>query len=114
MRGGIASTIMKLMCRLPNAVIVLCTPISGRGSSGKLDLNLSGSEGMRKLAEVVKEVGFKMSIPVIDVFGTDGINGLNRTRYISDSIHPYTIEGNKMVARAIIGGLKGIEPNIDF
>ena len=113
-KGGIASTVMKMQAWMPNAIIVLCTPISGRP-----DINVSGDEidptlqsNMINVAKAVKDVANLMSIPCIDVYGTDGINGLNRNKYISDIIHPYKLGGRKMVARAIIGGLKGIIPNI--
>lgn len=109
-KGGIASTIMKLQAWMPNAVIVLMTPISGRGEEGELNLELTSK--MTEIADAVKDVHNLMSIPCIDVYGTCGINGLNRTRYITDTIHPYSEDGSKMVARAVIGGMKGITPNM--
>lgn len=113
-KGAIASTIMKMQAWMPNAILVLCTPMSGRP-----DASLSGDEidptlksNMISVAKAVKEVANLMSIPCIDVYGTDGINLLNRNRFISDIIHPYKLAGKKMLARTIIGGLKGIMPNI--
>lgn len=107
LKGAIASTIMKLQMWMPQAVIVVCTPISGNGTIGQL--NKTGF-GLYRAVAPTKDACLKMSIPCIDVFGTDGINGMNRTSYIADGIHPYTKEGSKMIARAIIGGLKCIEP----
>ena len=96
---------------MPNAILVLCTPISGRfNQAGQMNLSLRNE--MEEIADIVRDMGRIMSIPVIDVYATDGINGLNRIRYISDTIHPYSEAGNKMVARAVIGGLKGIMPNL--
>ena len=109
-RGGIASTIMKLQAWMPNAVIVLMTPISGKGTQGELNPELTSK--MTEIADIVKEMHNLMSIPCIDVYGTCGINGLNRTLYITDTIHPYSENGSKMIARAVIGGLKGIIPNM--
>lgn len=109
-KGGIASTIMKLQAWMPNAVIVLMTPISGRGEEGELNLELTSR--MTEITNAVKDVHNLMSIPCIDVYGTCGINGLNRTRYITDTIHPYSEDGSKMIARAVIGGMKGIIPNM--
>ena len=60
----------------------------------------------------MKEVAQFMSIPCIDVFGTTGINNINSKDYITDGTHPYTIQGNKALARAVIGGLKGIIPKL--
>lgn len=111
-RGGIASTIMKLQAWMPNAVLVLCTPISGEGVSGEMNKNLRHND-MELVASIVKDMARIMSIPCIDVYATDGINGLNRLRYIADGIHPYLEDGKKMIARAIIGGLKTILPNFD-
>lgn len=36
----------------------------------------------------VFETCHEFSIPVIDVFGTCGINQFNRATYIKDSVHP--------------------------
>lgn len=115
-KGGIASTIMKLQAWMPNAILVLCTPISGNGVSGQIDtkagnITQASDRNMIKLADMVMEMSKMFHIPCIDVNRNDGINGLNRTRYIADTIHPYTEDGRKMVARAIIGGLKTILPN---
>ena len=107
LKGAIASTIMKLQMWMPQAIIVVCTPISGQGTTGQF--NKTGF-GLYEAVAPTKDACLKMSIPCIDVFGTDGINGMNRTSYIADGIHPYTKEGSKMIARAIIGGLKCIEP----
>ena len=109
-RGAICSTIMKLQAWIPNAVIVLMTPISGRGKEGELNVNLTDAT-MQNLAKACRDVHDLISVPLIDVYASDGINGLNRTRYIKDGIHPYLEDGKKMVARAIIGGLKYIIPN---
>lgn len=108
LEGGIASTIMKLQAWMPNAVIILGTPINGQGTTGQLRPD---ANGLYKQVQHVKNVGLRFSIPVIDVYATCGINGLNRTDYITDNIHPYSVAGSKMVARAIIGGFKTILPN---
>ncbi len=108
LEGGIASTIMKLQAWMPNAVIILGTPINGQGTTGQLRPD---ANGLYKQVEHVKNVGLRFSIPVIDVYATCGINGLNRTEYITDTIHPYSVAGSKMIARAIIGGFKTILPN---
>lgn len=111
-RGGIASTILKMQAWMPNAILVLCTPISGRYSPAEdININLTDTD-MELIADIVRDMAKLMSIPLIDMYATDGINGLNRLRYISDSIHPYKLDGKKMLARAVIGGLKGIMPNI--
>lgn len=112
-RGGIASIIMKLQAWMPNAVLILCTPISGNGTANQRDMTLSSDRHMIRLADDVMAMSKRLHIPCIDVNRNDGINGINRISYIYDSIHPYTVNGKKMVARAIIGGLKTILPNFD-
>ena len=110
LKGGIASTLMTLQLWMPNAIIVLMSGISGQGTAGELNENIN--DGLTKTAQAIREMSHLTSIPCIDTFATDGINGWNRTTYIADSIHPYTVAGSKMFARAVIGGLKSILPNI--
>lgn len=116
-KGGIASVVMKLQAWMPNALIVLMTPISGvytGGYDNVRDLENTESAKMKKLAEIVKDVSFRMSIPCIDVYGTDGINSLNKKirNYITDGIHPYSDAGCKVIARAIISKMISIIPNL--
>jgi hypothetical protein len=113
MEGGLASTIMKLQAWMPQAIIVVGTPISGRANgSNDGELNPALLTVLYDQCSHVKNVANQLSIPVIDVYATCGINGLNRTKYITDTIHPYSVDGSKMIARAIIGGLKTILPNL--
>ena len=114
-RGGIASTYMKLQAWMPQALIVLMSPISGvyvNGNDGVKDLENPESAKMKKLAETVKDIAFRLSVPFIDVYGTDCINSLNKKlrNYITDGIHPYSDAGCKVIARAIISGLQSIVP----
>lgn len=112
MEGGLASTIMKLQAWMPQAIIVVGTPISGRADGNNAsELNQALKTTLFAQCKHVKNVANQLSIPVIDVYATCGINGLNRTKYITDTIHPYSVAGSKMIARAIIGGLKTILPN---
>ena len=114
-RGAIASTYMKLQAWMPQALIVLMSPISGvyvNGNDGVKDLENPESAKMKKLAETVKDIAFRLSVPFIDVYGTDCINSLNKKlrNYITDGIHPYSDAGCKVIARAIISGLQSIVP----
>jgi len=107
--GAIASTIMKLRAVLPNAKIILGTPISGRGSTGVLNPGMDddATVGTLALRNLVMRTAEEFSVPCVDVYGTCGINGLNRTEYITDGIHPNRF-GGEMLARGIIGGFKRI------
>ena len=111
LRGGILSTVMKLQLWMPNAIIVLTTGISGQGVTGELLPDEVNRSIFMNIANAVRDMGKLSAIPVIDTFANDGINGWNRTTYITDTIHPYTVAGGKMIARAVIGGLKMILPN---
>ena len=109
-RGAVASTIMKLQLWMPNAVIVLMSGISGRGETGQINTAIN-SGGLMQSAEAIREMSKLTSVPCIDTFASDGINGWNRVSYISDTIHPNNA-GCKMLARAIIGGMKCILPKV--
>lgn len=110
LKGGMASTIMKMQAWMPQAIIIAVTPLPGRGTTGQIVTNLVTNETTKSI--YVRDVARLMSLPVIDLNANSGINGLNRTTYITDEVHPYNQAGNKMLARTIIGGLKGIMPNI--
>lgn len=118
-RGGIASTYMKLQAWMPQALIVLMSPISGvyvNGNDDVMDLENPESAKMKKLSETVKDIAFRLSVPFIDVYGTDCINSLNKKlrNYVTDGIHPYSNAGCNVIARAIISGLHSIVPNINY
>lgn len=110
LKGGIASTIMKMQAWMPQAIIIIATPLPGRGTTGQINLVPVTDEYTKSI--YVRDVAKIFSIPIIDVNANSGINGLNRTTYISDGVHPYSLTGNKMLARTIIGGLKGINPKL--
>lgn len=114
-QGGIASTIMKLQAWMPDAKVILMTPVSGvYATSGEVDGNFDNEQAalMYQLRGEVLSIASRMSIPCIDNYGTDGINSLNRTRYIADNIHPTTARGRDALAMSVIGGLISIIPNI--
>ncbi len=106
--GGLLSTIMKIQIWCPNALLAIGTPLSGRGVQGQNNTDIGTIEYDKSLK--IKEIANKMSIPIIDVYGTTGINGLNRINYISDTVHPYLDEGTKALARSLSIGIDGIRP----
>lgn len=117
-KGGLAETIRKIQVRCPDAIIVVATPLSGLGSAANYVANGNG-DTIADFALAVKDVAFRMSTPCIDIFGNCGINPQNRTEYLrEDNVHPtYGTSiadndgtGSAMIARAMIGGLKGILP----
>lgn len=110
LKGGVASTIMKLNAWMPQALIVIGTPLSGRGSVGQISTDVNIEEYSK--SEIIKEMAKRCSCPCVDVFATDGIMPFNRTSYITDMVHPYNSAGQKMLARAVIAGLKNVMPLI--
>jgi len=118
-KGGLASAIVKIQTRVPNAVLVIGTLLSGAGETAGVNMTaervngigLKPSDYRKATIEVANEFG----IPVVDVFSTTGINQFNRATYIADEFHPYSIgglnKGNKALARAVSGGLVLVKPN---
>lgn len=108
--GAVASTIMKFQAWMPNALIVIGTPLSGEGVSGQVRTSLGTGNYPKALK--IKEIAGMTSCPCIDVYEISGISPFNRLTYISDAVHPYLEEGKMMLARAIISGLKDIFPKM--
>lgn len=120
--GAIASTIMKLQVRCPNAIIVVATPLSRwytpdfqptttTTTNEPYENGTHNGVNTMDVADVEIKVARYMAMPHIDVNGTCGINGFNWSEYM-DGVHPYPENGKKMLARTIIGGLKNIHPMI--
>lgn len=114
--NAILSIIHKLQVRCPNAVIIVGTPISGYqyGLNPANAATTSMSQAMADYtrAENIKKAAHLMASPVVDMFGTDGINPLNRNHYMADMIHPFTENGSKALARACSSGLLTILPKL--
>ena len=108
--GALASTIMKLQTRCPNAIIVVATPLSKWDGNNQY---VSNGKSLFELSEIIMETARYMGINCIDVNGTCQINGVNFNECISDGTHPYHEEGKKMLAHAIIDGLRKISPLLD-
>ena len=103
--GDILSTIMKLRKRCPNALIILCTPLGGRGQTqGQNELNQDrtfGQDTFDIANEIIKQSRY-MSTMCIDLYANCGITPYNRGTYIKDSVHPNETNGTKAIARYII------------
>lgn len=111
--NAIISTIMKLQIWCPNAKIVIGTQLSGRGPvDGSNTANLNTAISQWESAQITKKVAGVMSIPCIDIYGTDGINPLNRHDYIADEVHPYKENGCKMLVSALCGGFNSLIPKL--
>lgn len=122
-KGAVAATVVKIQEKVPGAVVVLASPLSGRGPESAEGSGLPDNRDAEEFVsnelglttedyrDAMEEVAQAMSIPFIDVYGTTGINQWNRSKYIRDVVHP-SERGGMAVARSVIGGLEQIKPNI--
>ena len=104
----------KLITKFPNARIITMTPVGGRTETekGNTDKQFYIRDlCMTDFANAVKEVSAYYGIPCIDINGESGISTLNHDTYIADVIHPNS-EGGKLIANAVINGMKRFEPII--
>ena len=116
-KGAVCSTIKKLQKHMPQAVIIVATPIGGSASAGQDGSapykNNNGTDEYTN-SRAIKEAAEYMCVPVIDVYATCGINTFVSSWYLKDGLHPYANgnrnNGNIAIARSIIGGLNGILP----
>ena len=104
----------KIINRCPNARIITMTPIGGRTSTENENEDKEfeyGGRVMNDFSLAVQEVSQYFGIPCINIHGESGISTLNHAKYIADIIHP-NAEGGKMIANAVINGMKRFEPII--
>ena len=99
-KGAVAATVVKLQKKAPGAVVVLASPLSGRGVDSGEESSLPANRDEEAFAvnglglttedyrDAMEEVARTLSIPFIDVYGTTGINQWNRSQYIRDVVHP--------------------------
>lgn len=117
--GGILSTIMKIRYHAPNAHIVMCSPIGGRGITGEDSRwnEVVGANGLTtiNIRDAIEKSCIRSSVDFIDVFGTSGISIYNRGLYIKDTVHPNDY-GMMCIGRSICQGVNKLiyKPNLDF
>ena len=108
--GAIASTIMKMQARCPNAKIVLASPLSRWNMTYHIPYE-KNNVTMQDMVDIQHKTANFMSVPFIDINALCGINGWNYTTYISDGVHPNS-NGDKMLASAMLSGFEAIYPKI--
>lgn len=104
----------KLITKFPNARIITMTPVGGRTETEKGNSDKQyyiRDLCMTDFAKAVKEVSSYYGIPCIDINSESYISTLNHDTYIADVIHPNS-EGGKLIANAVINGMKRFEPII--
>ena len=111
-KGALCETINLIQTRCPNALIIVMSNIGGRGTtgvSGTIPPNNTLGLHSSDYAKAAEEIADFMGVPFIDVHRC-GINPINRTLYISDSVHPNQA-GAELIARKVIAYLVNNYPN---
>lgn len=133
--GAICSTILKFQLWMPNAIIIIASMIGGASYNSFTNSLPNGSNGIGlpqspvnnltqwDYAKIMEKVSSYMNTPYIDVWRNSGISIFNRKWMIKDGVHPYPItdaagkkhnDGDRALAKAIIGGLYGITPRFEW
>ena len=108
--GALIETIKKIQLRVPNALIVVATPVialSGAGADTP-KVNYGGLtilDYVKQVEEVVDYTGVAFS----DVHNC-GINLYNGKDIMLDGVHPSTPKGTELISRKIVGDMKAIAP----
>lgn len=101
--GSVASIVKKLQARCPNAKIILMSNPNTRGVTGQTsEKQQTSTYGYTPydFAVAMKSAAEWLSVDYIDVWSC-GINQLNRTAYVDDSVHP-NIAGGKLIADKVM------------
>lgn len=112
-RGAMLSAIMKLQLQAPNAMIVFVNSPNTRLSNGtgKNSTSIDNINYQKPTLDAMEYIHKMWGIPLIDIFGTSGINPLNRAKYTLDQIHCNALGYSSMFANAVIAGLKPLLNN---
>lgn len=112
-KGALATTIIKIQNRCPNATIVVCSPIGGRYTKTGVNANIPIQDKYGKttydIAKACEEVAEYMGVHYCNTWCC-GINNWNRVDNIEDGVHPTQDKGTDKIAVKLIGTLKSIEP----
>ena len=112
-KGALATTIIKIQNRCPNATIVVCSPIGGRytqsGVNGNVPIKDSYGKTTYDIAKACEEVAEYMNVHYCNTWAC-GINNWNRVDNIEDAVHPTQDKGTDKIAVKLIGTLKSIQP----
>ena len=123
--GCIASTIMKLQTRCPNARIILSAPLPrwwtptvqpGEGSLADpvdeeyMQQEYRNGKTILDVADVEEKVAKYMGVPFFNLTEECGINGFNYSKYIADSVHPNGSAGSKCLGINVAQGISRIYP----
>ncbi len=101
--GAIRDLIRYLTTNFPNAKILFSNCVGGGASSDGITLYEKNEQGKTyyDYAKKCIEITNEMNIPCIDLFSECGINLFNRSKFISDTVHP-TVLGYDQIAYVYI------------
>lgn len=95
----------KLIHKYPSAEIVFATPLHRCDENGYM-----GKFPLKKYADIIKEVAAFYGLPVLDLFGINGIQpkvDIIKEKYMTDGLHP-SDAGAEKIADRICGFLKSL------
>lgn len=101
--GALAYCIKALQTRAPSARIIVMSNPNTRGTTGQTSDTPPVDQyghSVYDFAKAAKEVAEFMSVDFIDVYAC-GINTLNRTTYVDDTVHP-NVDGGKLIGRKVL------------
>lgn len=101
--GSVATIVKKLQARCPNARIILMSNVNSRGTTGQNRDNQQVSPygyTPYDFAVAMRQAAEWLSVGFVDVWAC-GINQLNRSKYIEDTVHP-NAAGGKLIAQKVM------------
>ncbi|MDO6523274.1 SGNH/GDSL hydrolase family protein [Shimia thalassica] len=108
-KGAINKTITDLVAAYPALQVVLVTSmwrsrVVVNGDDSHVTPNGAGVF-LADYVAAIKERAAALSLPVIDLHASDGVNILNWETFIPDGLHPFSAEGEANLARLMSSGL---------
>ncbi len=108
--GALIETIKKIQLRVPNALIVVATPIIALNGAGADTPKVNyGGLTILDYVKQVEEVVDYTGVAFIDVHNC-GINLFNAKDILPDGVHPSTPKGTELISRKVVGDMKAIAP----
>ena len=112
-----AHTLKKLQTKCPKAIIICMTPIGGSVVETGVSLNYpkinSQGQQLKDFRDAILSISAQYGYPCIDIYGESGLNVFNAPEYLQDNVHPND-KGARLLANAVINGLKRYEPLIKW
>ena len=128
--GGFCSTVLKMMVWMPQAKIILCSPIGGGSYDGLTNAIVNGKNSavlpistagltLEDISKIIEKASYRMGVPFFDMYREASISTFNRSRIIADSVHPYIVVdqagivhniGSDSIAHVMAGNMNRVFP----